>query len=130
MNDQKNMILAIVLSALVLIGWQIFVGMPQLEKQKQIAQQQAQERSETAPAAPVTPSQPGAPAQPSGAAPQPPGVPSPGVPGAVPGATAQTLTREAALEASPRVHVTTPRLDGSVENTRRKVAETAESFYK
>ena len=35
MNDQKNTILAIVLSALVLIGWQIFFGMPQMEKQKQ-----------------------------------------------------------------------------------------------
>ena len=35
MNDQKNTILAIVLSALVLIGWQYFVGMPQMEKQQQ-----------------------------------------------------------------------------------------------
>ena len=43
MNDQKNMILAIVLSALVLIGWQYFVGMPQMEKQKQEAQLRAEQ---------------------------------------------------------------------------------------
>ena len=42
MNDQKNMILAIVLSAIVLFGWQFFIGMPQMEKQKQQAQQQQQ----------------------------------------------------------------------------------------
>ena len=46
MTDQKNMLLAIVLSALVLIGWQIFFGFPQMEKQKQVAQQQAQEHSQ------------------------------------------------------------------------------------
>ena len=44
MNDQKNTLLAIVLSALVLIGWQIFFGMPQVEKQKQAAQQQQQQQ--------------------------------------------------------------------------------------
>ena len=37
MTDQKNTILAIVLSALVLIGWQLYFGLPQIEKQKQIA---------------------------------------------------------------------------------------------
>ena len=43
MTDQKNTILAIVLSALVLIAWQIYFGVPQMEKQKQIQQQQAPE---------------------------------------------------------------------------------------
>jgi YidC/Oxa1 family membrane protein insertase len=95
MNDQKNTLLAIVLSALVLIGWQIFFGMPQLEKQKQAQQQQAQQQ---------TP-QPPSPAQQPTAAP-----PAPGQPGAVvPG-----QTREAALEASPRVRIETPSLSGSI----------------
>ena len=51
MNDQKNMILAIALSALVLIGWQYFIGMPQMEKQKTEAQlrQQTQAPSTTTP---------------------------------------------------------------------------------
>ena len=34
MNDHKNTILAIVLSAAVLIAWQFFFGIPQMEKQK------------------------------------------------------------------------------------------------
>ena len=34
MTDQKNTLLAIVLSALVLIGWQIFFGLPQVEKDR------------------------------------------------------------------------------------------------
>jgi YidC/Oxa1 family membrane protein insertase len=104
MTDQKNTILAIVLSALVLIGWQLYFGLPQVEKQKQIAQQQAQERL-------AHPS--GSPAPQAGAPPQPaPGtVPQAGRQTSVP---AQTLTREAALAASPRVRIETPSLSGSI----------------
>ena len=106
MNDQKNTILAIVLSAIVLIAWQYFVGMPQMEKQKQeaqikaqqqqqVQQQQAPQPGQTTPAAPgsVTPQLPG-----QGAAPTP----------------AQQLTREAVLKASPRVAIETARLAGSI----------------
>ena len=52
MTDQKNTILAIVLSALVLIGWQLYFGLPQVEKQKQIQQQQAQEHAQPVPGPP------------------------------------------------------------------------------
>src|SRR6516162_7952569 len=100
MSDQKNTILAIVLSALVLIVWQVFYGMPHMEKQKQIQQQQAQERSQ----------------QPPGTVPQ-----TPPAPGTAPQAPAQggtvapqTMTRDAALAASPRVHIDTPSLSGSI----------------
>ncbi len=106
MNDQKNTILAIVLSAIVLIAWQYFVGMPQMEKQKQeaqikaqqqqqVQQQQAPQPGQATPAAPgsVTPQLPG-----QGAAPTP----------------AQQLTREAVLKASPRVAIETARLAGSI----------------
>ncbi len=65
------MLLAIGLSVLVIIGWQYFVGMPQLEKQRQqqqVQQQQAQQQTQTAPSA--TP-QPGA--EQSGTTPQVPG---------------------------------------------------------
>jgi YidC/Oxa1 family membrane protein insertase len=101
-NDQKNMLLAIGLSVLVIIGWQYFVGMPQLEKQRQqqqVQQQQAQQQ-QTAPSA--TP-QPGA--QQSGAAPQVPGQAT---------AVGGSLTREAALAASPRIAIDTPTIKGSV----------------
>jgi YidC/Oxa1 family membrane protein insertase len=103
MTDQKNTILAIVLSALVLIGWQLYFGLPQVEKQKQIQQQQAQERAQPAPGAPAQ--QAGAPAQPApGATPQAPGQPT----------TAQPLSREAAIAASPRVRIDTPSVSGSI----------------
>ena len=111
MTDQKNTILAIVLSALVLIGWQIYFGIPQMEKQKQIQQQQAQERSQQPPGAPAqqpgTTPQTGAPPQAvPGATPQ-----APGLPGSAPG---QIMTREAALAASPRVRIETPNVAGSI----------------
>jgi YidC/Oxa1 family membrane protein insertase len=108
----KNTILAIVLSALVLIGWQIFFGFPQMEKQKQIAQQQAQEHSQQAgnPAA-----QSGTPASPTpNTAPQAPGQPASRPAGQPATAPAEPVTRESALAASPRIHVDTPRLSGSV----------------
>src|SRR6266700_4191152 len=59
MNDQKNTLLFLALSAAILIGWQIFFGIPQMEKQKQIGQQQP---------GVGTPQPPG---QPSATAPQP-----------------------------------------------------------
>jgi YidC/Oxa1 family membrane protein insertase len=96
-----------VLSALVLIVWQVYFGMPQMDKQKQIQQQQAQERSQQPPALP---------SQTPGAAPQ-----TPPAPGTAPQAPAQggtlapqTMSRDAALAASPRVRIDTPSLSGSI----------------
>ena len=108
MNDQKNTILAIVLSALVLIVWQVYFGMPQMEKQKQIQQQQqAQERSQQPPALPQ---------QTPGTVPQ-----APPAPGTAPQAPAQggtvapqTMSRDAALAASPHVRIETSSLSGSI----------------
>jgi len=102
MTDQKNTILAIVLSALVLIAWQVYFGLPQMEKQKQIQQQQAQEHSQQPP---PLPQQQGGTTQ------------APSAPGAAPQATqpgAQPMTRDAALAASPRVRIETPSLSGSI----------------
>src|SRR6187200_3141830 len=101
MTDQKNTILAIVLSALVLIAWQYFVGLPQMEKQKQEAllkQQQQQQQVQTT----AQPGQP-APTAPGGVQPQLSGQGAAPTPG-------QQLSREAVLKASPRVLVETPRL--------------------
>ena len=56
-NDQKNMILAFVLSGVVLVGWQLLVGLPQMDKQKQQQQQQQQQQTTT----PTTPSTPDTP---------------------------------------------------------------------
>jgi YidC/Oxa1 family membrane protein insertase len=87
MNDQKNTLLFILLSAIILIGWQLWFGMPQ---QKPVAPPQ----NPPATTAPATPPAPGAPV--------------PIEPAAKP------LTREEALAQSPRVRIETPRLSGSV----------------
>ncbi len=112
MDNQKNTILAIALSALVLIVWQYFVGMPQMEKQRQIAQQQAEQQTKPAPGAAVPAQQP----QQQGSAPQ-----APAQSGAAPGATApgaagpaQQLPRAAIVAATPRVLINTPTIQGSI----------------
>ncbi len=113
MSDQKNTILAIVLSALVLIGWQIYFGLPQMAKQKQIQQQQQHQQAQE-PHQPSAATQPpaGAPAQQTGAPSVPGAAPqAPGQPGAV---APQTVSREAALAASPRVRIDAPSLSGSI----------------
>jgi YidC/Oxa1 family membrane protein insertase len=102
--DQKNTILAIVLSAIVLLVWQYFVGLPQMEKQKQIQREQTQQQQ-----AQPSPQQPGSSGQPQvQGPPSPPG----GQPSVAPGT--QVQTREAVLGASPRVPIETPRLKGSI----------------
>jgi len=100
MNDNKNTILAIVLSALVLIGWQYFFAGPQ-EKARQ-EQLQAQQQKQSAPA----PGQPSQQPSPAGT-PQVPGQPS------TP-AHAAPVDRAAALSGSPRVPVATGSLQGSI----------------
>ncbi len=93
MTDQKNTILAIALSGLVLLAWSYFFA-PQTGKQRQA--QQTQEQTQQAPA----------------------GQPQPGAPPATPGQpaapAAQPMTREAALALSPRVPIETPSLRGSI----------------
>ena len=55
MTEHKNTILAIVLSLVVVVGWQFFVGNPQMEKQRQEALLKQQEQAHPQPGA----SQPG-----------------------------------------------------------------------
>jgi YidC/Oxa1 family membrane protein insertase len=122
MNDQKNTLLAIILSALVLIAWQYWYGLPQMEKQRQEAQQK-QPQTQTQPA-PQTP----APAQPQVGGPPVPGQPAPGQP-AAPAAGGQ-LTREAALAASPRITVETPRVRGSIALRGGRIDDLALTQYR
>jgi YidC/Oxa1 family membrane protein insertase len=112
MSDQKNTILAIVLSALVFIGWQYFFGLPQMEKQKQVAQQQTQQQQ--------TQLQPPAPGE---SRPQAPGQ----VPATAPGAE---LSREDALAKSPRVRIDTPRVTGSIALTGGRIDDVSLPTYR
>ena len=98
-NQQKNLLLAVVLSMAVLLGWQIFYAGPQIEKER--ARQQATEQS-----------QPAIPGKTPSEAP-PAAVPEVKVPGAA-SVPAPAETRKEALEASPRLHIETPSLRGSI----------------
>src|SRR5262245_35800980 len=108
-SDQKNTIIAIVLSALVLIGWQLWYGPQMADRQKQ-AQQQTQQQPTTQPSTPQPGTQPGTGATP-GTTPAP-GTAPPVPPGAAP--PAAPLTREAALATSPRLRIDTPSVTGSI----------------
>src|SRR5437868_12175709 len=94
MND-KNTIIAIVLSAIVLLGWQYFIGMPQMEKQRQEALLKQQQTTQ-APAPGTTPS----------GAPAPTTVPAPGTPPA-PGQVSQPGAPPAPGQAPPVAQIQT-----------------------
>jgi len=99
MNDNRNMMLAVALSVAVLVGWQFFVGIPQMEKQKEaqkLAQQQQQQTQQ--------PPQPGVAPVPGGA---------PVVPG-TPKSGTGVVTRAAALAASPRIAIESQSISGSI----------------
>lgn len=101
-KDQNNLLYAIILSLLVLMGWQYFVAGPASQQEqarrdhaKQVAAQQKGE-------------------QPAGV----PGVASTPAPNAAqsqnPTVTPAPLSRDEALKQSPRVAVRTPSLEGSI----------------
>src|SRR3982074_2902304 len=106
MTDTRTPILAVILSGLVLIAWQYFYNMPQMEKQR--AAQQAQ--SELVKPTP----QAGSTATPT-ATPQTGAAPSPNAPAASPAtAVAPVVNRDAAIAAGPRIKIDTPRISGSI----------------
>ena len=118
MTDHKNTILAIVLSAIVLIGWQYFVGMPQMEKQRQQAQQQPTQQPQAPAGTPQA--QPGSPTVAPNAPPAPGQTTAP----------AQVLTREAVIAASPRIAIDTPRLAGSIALKGARIDDLALTQYR
>ncbi|MDH4983307.1 membrane protein insertase YidC [Hyphomicrobium sp. D-2] len=102
-DHQKNLILAVVLSMMVLLGWQLFYAGPQMreEQQRQQSQRELSQQPEQAAASNKDGSVPAAPA----------------AAGAVPGAgapVAANLPRAEAIGLSPRVEIDTPSLKGSV----------------
>src|SRR6476469_6510829 len=105
MSDNRNTILAVILSGLVLIGWQYFYNMPQMEKQRAAQQAQSEQAKPAAQSGstttPATPAQPGA-------------APTPSAPAINQPAAAGPVSRDAAIAAAPRVKIDTPRLSGSI----------------
>ncbi|MCB1435825.1 MAG: membrane protein insertase YidC [Rhodobiaceae bacterium] len=129
MDDNRNTILAIALSLVILIAWQFFIGAPKVqdERDKQVASQEMQAAptapGSSAPAAGSAPApdQGGAPA-PSGAAPQ--------AAGTQPSAPGSATSREAALKASPRIAIDTPSLGGSIALTGARIDDIVLKKYR
>ena len=122
-EDNKNLLLAIALSVIVMVGWNYFYGAPKLDQQRQATQTQT------------------APATPGGTVLQAPGSPQAGAPGsavpsaiqgspasAVPGLPG-SLTRDAALALAPRVKIETPSLIGSISLIGGKIDDLALQNY-
>jgi YidC/Oxa1 family membrane protein insertase len=99
--DSKNMIMAVVLSMLIVFGWQYFYLVPQQKKAQELAAtQQTQTQSQTTSAA-------------------------------VPGATAAALvTRDAALKQTSRLTIDTPELSGSINLTGAQIDDLHLKNYK
>ena len=106
MSEHKNTILAVVLSLLVILGWQYFVGYPQMERQRQEAQLKQQSQPQPGATQPATPARNAA----QSATPEVPGTPKAGAP-----AQTQAASREAVIASSPRIAIETPRLGGSID---------------
>ncbi len=105
MNDNRNTILAVILSGLVLIGWQYFYNMPQMEKQR-AAERAQSELVKPAPQAGTTAAPATAPQ--TGTAPSAPAANQPA-------AATSIVSRETAITATgPRIKIETPRISGSL----------------
>jgi YidC/Oxa1 family membrane protein insertase len=114
-EDNRNLLLAIVLSVAVLLGWNVFFAPP------------------TPPRTPATTAQPsGGTATPTGApSPSQAGGPSVPIPGTLPGGAAPAaLSREAALAASPRVAIDTPAIRGSINLRGGRIDDVALKNYR
>jgi YidC/Oxa1 family membrane protein insertase len=122
MIENRNTILAVILSGIVLIAWQYFYNIPTMEKQRaaqqaQVAQQQAANPATQTPANPsATPSATGTPAQ----------TPIPGGPTT----NAPVQSRAAAIAAGPRVKIETPSISGSIALTGGRIDDVALVKYR
>ena len=101
MTDQRNLLVAILLSIVILLGFQYFYEIPRMEQRKaELAQQRAEEQARLP--APTTPE----------------GVTAPGSPVPIPGATAPAAgaprDRAEIVAAGQRVKIDTPRLHGTI----------------
>src|SRR5918998_85640 len=121
-DDNKNLLLALILSGLVLFAWQFFYAAPQVEGQRRA--QQAQQQSTPQGAQPNTVlGQPPSPSQAGGL--------NPPVPGTVPPVAAPVAeTREAALARGQRVRIDTPSLFGSLSLRGGRIDDVALKNYR
>jgi len=119
MTDNRNTILAVILSGLVLIAWQYFYNMPQMEKQRAESQRQAELQKPAPQATPGTAPQAGS-APPAGTTPA----------TTQPASGGPVISRDAAIEATPRVKIESPRLTGSISLKGARIDDLALEKYR
>jgi YidC/Oxa1 family membrane protein insertase len=114
MTDQKNTLLALLLSGIVLLIWSYFFGLPQMQAQKPPqAQTQTQTQSQNAPAPPAGGGQQGTPLVPGQSATAP-----------------QALSRDVALkQTGDRVAIDTPSIQGSIALKGGRIDDVALAHY-
>ncbi|WP_404399981.1 membrane protein insertase YidC [Pelagibacterium halotolerans] len=103
-ENNRNMILAVVLSMIVLFGWQIFIAGPQLEQAQQQAELAAQQQAAEQSADVAAPQAGSAGEAPSGSS-----------------DIASFESRDAAIAASERVNIQTESLTGSINLTGARI---------
>src|SRR5689334_3896262 len=120
MTDNRNTILAVILSGIVLIAWQYFYNVPQMEKQRVEQQKQAELQKPAA-----TPATPGA--TPGSTTPQPGASPS-----ATPGAPASTVVvpRDTAIASTQRIKIDSPKVSGSISLKGARLDDVALNQYR
>jgi YidC/Oxa1 family membrane protein insertase len=114
--DQRNLIIAAVISIAILFGWQIIYEQPRIEKAREAAElkkteEQTKSSSATIPSPTATvPSAPGAGVPPAPTGGQVPTAPVIGAP-----QISEASQRKAVLSQAPRLTINSPRLRGSIQ---------------
>ena len=129
-ENNRNFIMAIVLSIAVLLSWQYFYNGPKTKEREALKQQQAQQEKVAKPGQ-AAPSTAPPPSVADGAPPKPSSVPSPltaGVPSSAP--TPLGTGRKAALAKSERLVVETPKLKGSISLNGARIDDLVMTRYR
>jgi YidC/Oxa1 family membrane protein insertase len=103
MVENKNLIIAIALSIVIVLGFEFLVNKPRVDRERALQAERAASQTQVVPTAPGQP----APATPSTA-------PTPGAPPAASPAAAPTLDRQTLIAGQPRVRIDTPSMQGSL----------------
>jgi YidC/Oxa1 family membrane protein insertase len=121
MNDNnRNTILAVILSGFVLIAWQYFYNVPQMEKQRVEAQKQAELAKPSPQATPGSAPGSTAPAPQAGTTPS-------TTPAAAPGVV---VSRDAAVSATQRIKIDSPKITGSISLKGARIDDVALTQYR
>jgi YidC/Oxa1 family membrane protein insertase len=129
-ENNKNFIMAIVLSIAVLLGWQYFYNGPKTLEREALQEQQAQQKTVAKPAqqAPSTATPP--PSAADGAPPKPSSVPSPATAGAPAAVPTPGKDRNTTLAQSERLLIETATLKGSISLTGARIDDLVMTKYR